>query len=66
MAKKNKRKVSKELTLAPEKVATEPTVGSRPTGFNPDYQYVIRDLRRVAVLAGSFIIILISLAIFLH
>jgi hypothetical protein len=41
-------------------------VGNRPTGFNPDYHIVIRDIRRVGVLAGSFIIILVILAFLLH
>jgi hypothetical protein len=31
--------------------------------FNPDYSYVISDLRRIGVLAGSFFILLIILAI---
>ena len=34
---------------------SDPLVGNRPTGFNPDYHYVIKDIRRVGILAGSFI-----------
>jgi hypothetical protein len=39
----------------------------RSTGdFNPDYSYVITDLRRIGVLAASFIVILIILAVVLN
>jgi len=30
--------------------------------FNPDYSPVIRDLKRIGLLAGTFIVILIALA----
>jgi hypothetical protein len=33
--------------------------------FNPDYSYVIKDLRRIAILAGMFIALLIVLSFFL-
>ncbi|HEX7973149.1 MAG TPA: hypothetical protein VF498_01975, partial [Anaerolineales bacterium] len=33
--------------------------------FKPDYSQVIRDLRRIAVLAGSFFVILIALSFIL-
>ncbi len=66
MAKKNKRQVRREVSPSPEKSTPDPLVGNRPTGFNPDYHFVIRDVRRVGVLAGSFIVILIVLSFFLH
>lgn len=65
MAKKTRRPVQREASLDVEKSA-DPLVMNRQTGFNPDYQFVIKDLRRLAILAGSFIVILIALAIFLH
>lgn len=34
--------------------------------FNPDYSYVIKDLRRIGLLAGTFFIILIALSFFLR
>jgi hypothetical protein len=34
--------------------------------FNPDYSYVIKDLRRIGVLASSFVIILVVLSFFLR
>ncbi len=66
MAKKTKRQVRREASPLPDKSTTNPLVGSRPTGFNPDYHFVIRDVRRVGILAGSFIVILIVLSFFLH
>jgi hypothetical protein len=66
MAKKSKRQNRREMNTASEKSVSDALVGNRPTGFNPDYHIVIRDIRRVGVLAGSFIIILVILAFFLH
>jgi hypothetical protein len=34
--------------------------------FNPDYSYVIKDLRRIGALAGTFLAILIVLSFFLR
>jgi hypothetical protein len=34
--------------------------------FNPDYTYVIKDLRRIGALAGSFLVILVILSFFLR
>jgi len=34
--------------------------------FNPDYSYVIRDLKRIGIMAGSFFLILIALSFFLR
>ncbi|MBN2046891.1 MAG: hypothetical protein JW750_03510 [Anaerolineaceae bacterium] len=30
--------------------------------FNPDYTYVRQDLKRIAILAGSFFVILLTLS----
>lgn len=30
--------------------------------FNPDYTYVVKDLKRIGVLAGSFFVLLIALS----
>ncbi len=40
------------------------TQGGR--AFNPDYTYVVEDLKRIGALAGSFIVILIVLSFFLR
>ncbi len=66
MAKKTKRQTRRETNPIPEKSVADPLVGNRPTGFNPDYHFVISDIRRVGILAGSFIVILIVLSFFLH
>ena len=36
------------------------------TEFNPDYSHVKRDLSRIGVLAGAFIVLLIVLSFFLR
>jgi hypothetical protein len=38
----------------------------RSAEFNPDYSAVIKDLRRIGFLAGSFIFILVVLSFFLR
>ncbi len=60
MSKKKKRQV--------RTIATNPAVSRTQTPvdtFNPDYSYVKRDLRRIGILAGSFVLILIALSFFL-
>jgi hypothetical protein len=66
MAKKSKRQVRRELNPSQDIPMADPLVSNRPTGFNPDYHYVIKDIRRVGILAGSFIIVLVTLALILH
>ena len=66
MAKKSKRSIRRETNPATEKLPVDVLVGNRPSGFNPDYHHVIRDIRRVGILAGSFIVILVILSFFLH
>ncbi len=67
MAKKKKRQVRGSAT-----VETSPVIGSENESrrserdFNPDYSYVIKDLKRIGTLAGSFFIILIILAFILN
>jgi len=66
MAKKSKRQVRREASSPKETQASDPLAANRPSGFNPDYHFVIRDVRRVGILAGSFIVILVVLSLFLH
>jgi hypothetical protein len=54
MSKKNKRQAPRQVSSLTEK-ATE---------FNPDYTIIKRDLKRIALLAGTFFVILVVLAIF--
>jgi hypothetical protein len=75
MSKKNKtRKVSLQggdqsavniSTEAPT-LTTYNTKTSYTQTFNPDYSNVIRDLKHIGVLAGSFFVVLIVLSFFLH
>ena len=78
MAKKTKRKVSSGISsvTAPEIVeittAETPSRSAMPnrraigtTEFNPDYTYVISDLKRIGILASIFFVILIVLSFIL-
>ncbi len=80
MAKKVKRQVTRTTPAQPQVVETTPSnngSGSRypvrssstptsSTEFNPDYSYVVADLKRIGILAGSFITILVVLSFFLR
>lgn len=67
MSKKQKRQVSTgNGSAAP---LTEKAVVSRistSTEFSPDYSPVIKDLKRIGILAGSFITLLVVLSFFLR
>lgn len=75
MAKKYKRNVSQssarktpaaaEVPAAPAERGTPSPFSRRTAEFNPDYTYVINDLKRIGVLAGSFFVILIVLSFIL-
>ena len=54
MSKKNKRRVSRTLANYTPKTVE----------FDPDYSTIKQDLKRIGVLAGTFIAILVVLAIF--
>ena len=56
MAKKNKRAVQS----AP--ISSTPAAREE---FNPDYTLVKKDLKRIASLAGFFIVVLVALSFFL-
>jgi hypothetical protein len=57
MSRKNRRLVSKTAAFVQ---------APRTAEFNPDYTYVKRDLRRIAVLAGGFTLLLVALSFFLR
>ena len=80
MAKKVKRKVSGVITPAPasevmevKQVENSAAPASRSFSrraastmeFNPDYSYVVKDLKRIGTLAGVFFVILIALSFFI-
>jgi hypothetical protein len=58
MSKKSKRQVSRQVPrpLTP--------VVAKTTEFNPDYSVTKRELRRIGILAGTFVAVLVVLAIF--
>jgi hypothetical protein len=58
MSKKSKRQVSRQ---APRPLSS---AAPKATEFNPDYSTTKRELRRIGILAGTFVAILIILAIF--
>ncbi|MEN4011987.1 MAG: hypothetical protein AB1453_08095 [Chloroflexota bacterium] len=68
MSKKQKRRIS---AAEPEREVAQKTVA--PTGrytssteFNPDYAPIIKDLKRIGILAGTFFAILFALSFFLR
>ncbi|MDD5468544.1 MAG: hypothetical protein PHS96_12140 [Anaerolineales bacterium] len=69
MAKKAKRQVRKTAAAGQAK-AEEQYSGfmgkSNDREFNPDYTPVIKDLKRIGALAGSFILLLVVLSFFLR
>ena len=74
MSKKHKRQVRKEpvSSIQPQSAPSTPAVtasrfrSTSQTTFNPDYSYVAKDLRRIGLLAGTFITILVILSFFLR
>lgn len=62
MAKKNYRQIKKDTTA----VSAAPAVKNAPFVFNPDYSPIVRDLKRIGILAGSFIAILVILSFILN
>ncbi len=68
MSKKSKRQIRKEPGSSVAMGATQPSVipsSSRGPVFNPDYSHILKDLRRIGILAGSFVAILIVLYLIL-
>ena len=61
MSRKSKRQSRKRS--APAGGAKSRT---REIEFNPDYSQTIKDLKRIAILASTFFVILIILAVFLR
>lgn len=70
MAKKNKRqgrsRSAASVAVDAPKVSSPASTRSSSLDFNPDYTYVIKDLKRIGLLAGTFFIILVTLSFFLN
>jgi len=58
MAKKRKNNFRPERKSSQQALQQE----QKPDEFNPDYSDVIKDLKRIGILAGTFFIILVILA----
>jgi len=68
MSKKNKRQTRRSPSSVVSSTATpavESTTRSSDRDFNPDYSYVVKDLRRIGILAGTFFAILVALSFIL-
>lgn len=65
MSKKRKRS-SRASSTAQSRAASSSSSKSLREEFNPDYTYVIKDLRRIGTLAGSFFLILVVLSFILR
>jgi len=67
MSKKNRMKYRKKLEAAARNTAgaANPVV-QRSNEFNPDYSYVIKDLKRIGTLAVFFLTILVVLSFILR
>lgn len=74
MAKKQKRSTSSGLravptaptAFSPSTATAKPGARSLNVEFNPDYSPVIKDLKRIAILAVTFVGILVVLSFFLR
>ena len=70
MSKKTTRRQARQYTpTAAEPRTASTSAGSRLADrfeFNPDYTPVIKDLKRIGVLAGTFFVVLIGLAFILR
>jgi len=58
MSKKSKRRASRTVS------ASASVSSSGRSEFNPDYSVIKRDLKRIVILAGSFLMVMIILALF--
>ena len=73
MSKRRKKVIRRDPPLRPvvRPEATPPTPSptapaAGPRGFDPDYSYIVKDLRRIGILAAGFITILVILSFFLR
>lgn len=71
MSKKRRRKRNRRPNLPVETPTTTRAKSASQSlpdkgDFNPDYTYVLKDLKRIGFLAGTFIALLIVLSFFLR
>jgi hypothetical protein len=74
MAKKYKRSVSVQTRTTPNSETPAPSEQkptsmfarrTAPNEFVPDYTYIRNDLKRIGILSGSFVVILVALSFIL-
>ena len=74
MSKRRRRKRDRRPNIPAETLRAVASTREKKTldslqgsyDFNPDYSYVVNDLRRIGVLGGSIIILLIVISFFLR
>ena len=71
MPSNKKRNVSATVaatapTAANKTAAASTTRSTYTQEFNPDYSIVVNDLRRIGIMAGGFLVILVVLSFFLR
>ena len=59
MSKKSKKNYRDTSRLS---VNAASAISQKSDEFNPDYSYVIKDLKRIGILAGTFFVILVVLS----
>lgn len=64
MSKKRRRRTSAESAVASAPLS--PSQPARAGGFSPDYSHVVRDLKRIGLLAGTFIFLLLIGTLFIR
>ena len=74
MSKKRRRKRDRRPNIPPETLRAVASTRVKETpgyfqgshDFNPDYSYVVKDLKRIGVIAGSLVLLLIVISFFLR
>lgn len=68
MSKKNRKKYRSKIAVTARSDSPNParSIVSRSAEFNPDYSYVIKDLKRIGSLAIFFLGVLVVLSFILR
>lgn len=66
MSRKRKRQNRRQSQTRKKGVTASTASRSIRDKFDPDYTYVIKDLRRIGILAGTFLTILVILSFYLR
>ena len=66
MSKKNRKKLRNNETIVRNNTIAANSLAQRSSDFNPDYSYVIKDLKRIGTLAVFFLTILVVLSFILR